>query len=55
MNCCDEYGNCRQGRDCPIKKHREMAIDDEVDLSFTPVIVVLFCIAISIIGIVWGA
>lgn len=22
MNCCDEYGNCRQGRDCPIRKHR---------------------------------
>lgn len=20
MNCCDEYGNCRQGRDCPARK-----------------------------------
>jgi hypothetical protein len=20
MNCCDEYGNCRQGRDCPCRK-----------------------------------
>lgn len=19
MNCCDEYGNCRQGRDCPAR------------------------------------
>ena len=19
MNCCDEYGNCNQGRDCPIR------------------------------------
>jgi hypothetical protein len=18
-NCCDDYGNCRQGRDCPIR------------------------------------
>jgi hypothetical protein len=18
-NCCDEYGNCNQGRDCPIR------------------------------------
>lgn len=18
-NCCDEYGNCRQGRDCPVR------------------------------------
>ena len=55
MNCCDEYGNCNQGRDCPIRKNREMGIDDEVDLSFTPVIVVLVCIAITGIAIVWGA
>ncbi len=20
MNCCDEYGNCNQGRDCPARK-----------------------------------
>lgn len=19
MTCCDEYGNCNQGRDCPIR------------------------------------
>jgi hypothetical protein len=23
MNCCDDYGNCRQGRDCPIRKEME--------------------------------
>lgn len=22
MNCCDEYGNCRQGRDCPVRMAR---------------------------------
>ena len=22
MNCCNEYGNCRQGRDCPIRVAR---------------------------------
>jgi hypothetical protein len=22
MNCCDDYGNCRQDRDCPIRKSR---------------------------------
>jgi hypothetical protein len=20
MNCCDDYGDCNQGRDCPIRK-----------------------------------
>lgn len=22
MNCCDEYNNCQQGRNCPIRKER---------------------------------
>ena len=22
MNCCDEFGNCRQGRDCPVRQQR---------------------------------
>jgi hypothetical protein len=22
MNCCDEYGNCKQGRDCPVRVAR---------------------------------
>lgn len=20
MNCCNEYGECRQGRDCPVRR-----------------------------------
>ena len=20
MNCCDDYGNCNQGRDCPARQ-----------------------------------
>jgi len=23
MNCCDEYGNCNQGRDCPCRNAME--------------------------------
>jgi hypothetical protein len=22
MNCCDTYGDCRQGRDCPVRATR---------------------------------
>lgn len=22
MNCCDAYGNCNQGRDCPVRVAR---------------------------------
>jgi hypothetical protein len=24
MNCCDSFGNCTQGRDCPVRKAREL-------------------------------
>ena len=35
MNCCDEYGNCRQGRDCPVRKRHAVQYDtglDQLDL-----------------------
>ena len=22
MQCCDEFGDCRQGRDCPVRRQR---------------------------------
>ena len=22
MNCCDEYGNCNQGRNCPVREKK---------------------------------
>jgi hypothetical protein len=25
MNCCDDNGNCRQGRDCPVRTRRVRA------------------------------
>jgi hypothetical protein len=24
MNCCDANGDCRQGKDCPIRKAKEL-------------------------------
>jgi hypothetical protein len=26
MNCCDDYGNCRQGRDCPVRTTPSRAV-----------------------------
>ena len=26
MNCCDEYGNCNQDRDCPIRTGRAKVV-----------------------------
>ena len=28
MNCCNENGNCTQGRDCPIRKQRAQETND---------------------------
>jgi hypothetical protein len=41
MNCCDDYGNCRQGRDCPVRK--EMATKQALGLGAAAfVVAVLF-------------
>ena len=26
--CCNDFGNCTQGRDCPIRKQRMKEADD---------------------------
>jgi hypothetical protein len=31
MNCCDDFGDCNQGRNCPVRK--QMALRDEVEKS----------------------
>ena len=28
MNCCNDFGNCDQGRDCPIRKQRAKEAND---------------------------
>lgn len=30
-NCCDDYGNCRQGRDCPIRIERVRQAKEQLD------------------------
>ena len=28
MNCCNAYGQCDQGKDCPIRKQRVKEVND---------------------------
>ena len=27
-NCCNDFGNCTQGRDCPVRKQRAKETDE---------------------------
>jgi hypothetical protein len=31
MNCCDDYGNCRQDRDCPVRVERVRLAKEGLD------------------------
>jgi len=37
MNCCDEYGNCRQGRDCPVRRKMEDGLAEHYQAHWKPV------------------
>ena len=55
MNCCDEYGNCNQGRDCPVRRESEESdksyVGSNLDLLLAAVALVF---AASCIGYLWG-
>jgi len=51
MNCCDDYGNCRQGRDCPVRIARSLQPSTSKRL-FRRFFYGLF---IAILGVLWLA
>lgn len=57
-NCCDEYGNCRQGRDCPVRVERMRQVRDESrDKPNIPLLLIerLALVAIVLLVILVGA
>ena len=51
MNCCDDYGECRQGRDCPIRiqKNIDMSVEEGIDVSWFPIIIFGVSLVITIV------
>ena len=66
MNCCDEYGDCRQGRDCPVRTRRvraggpppddmpiQMMDDEPAERSDFAALAIVLGIAAAIAAIAW--
>ena len=56
MNCCDDYGNCNQGRDCPLRC-RPKEPTDKPHESYLPFnllndLLLAFVLAVAILGLV---
>jgi len=51
VNCCDEYGNCRQGRDCPVRIARasKPLVSKRLLRRF------FYWLLIAILGLLWLA
>ena len=51
MNCCDEYGNCTQGRDCPVRVARtsQPSVSKRLLRRF------FYWLLIAILGVLWLA
>jgi hypothetical protein len=51
VNCCDEYGNCRQGHDCPVRIARTFSpsILERLLRRFS------YWLLIAILGVLWMA
>lgn len=43
MNCCNEYGQCTQGKDCPVRQSQTPESDDS-ELMY------LVSIAMAVVG-----
>ena len=54
MNCCDEYGNCRQGRDCPVRQQMERRPSSwRYKLTLLGIYTISACASVSIMWLVW--
>lgn len=54
MNCCDDYGNCRQGRDCPVRVARAKANPRRlIPVSWVFWAVLLEYLVILVVAVFW--
>lgn len=45
MSCCDHHGNCRQGRDCPLRKQQDQ--HDQIMSWLDAALVLLIAVSLA--------
>ena len=55
MNCCDEFGNCRQGRDCPVRAAKTPPWHLHPSTGSKLALVLALCLLAFFLGIALGA
>jgi len=53
MNCCDDYGNCNQGRDCPARA-KLSENDDDMGALETVTCMAVIMMAVGVLLMVGG-
>jgi hypothetical protein len=51
MNCCDEYGVCNQGRDCPIRAKKESVFGYVIKFL---AIIGVYTFVLGLMGYLWA-
>ena len=56
MNCCDEYGNCNQGRECPLrctpKEQHDQQHESYLPFNLLNDLLLAFVLAVAMLGLV---
>jgi hypothetical protein len=52
MNCCDEYGNCHQGRHCPVRQTKPTSPSPKYPVAL--VVTLLLASAAVSVSIMYG-
>ena len=53
MNCCDDWGNCSQGRDCPIRAKKEESVFSYIVKFFA--IIGMYTAIMMVLGYLWAS
>ena len=54
MNCCNDYGECRQGSGCPVREREYISLDYYLAFAAWVFVATVACILIGAACLLWG-